>query len=667
MSFSDFNVTRLISAISGVAVLLLCVSLPVLGQPVENGDIIVLFADFEGPDPVGIPVTETLYSWIQQVGAEDGTFRVIRMGEPIGPLDSFEAAFERGLDEGADLVIYGVYDLPGTHVRLVVAIAACSGSQYGTVMQIPFDLTGTFPISELVPGSDPPERIRALSYFLACFTYLSRGDFEQGLEYFNKALEYEDSAPVEMIAATYSLRSFINLQWRNDALTALADANRAIDMDPENPIHYTYRGACYESMGELEDALEDYLTVKELDPSDPENLYNLSRLYQDLGYYDMAIDAINVAILLVPGDECYLNTRGCVYNYMGEYQAAADDISGALELNPDYPTGWANLACAERELGNLTEAIRCFSNAIEYQTDIALISSYMRNRGICYERLEDLDSAISNYTSSLELCPGTSANYYHLGWLLAQVEDYENALGYYDRALQMDGDNPAYLRGRGLCNYEILNTAEAIIDLATALEIDPDGFTTYNYEVLGKAYAEEDDFVSAIVCLSGGIDKASEPSEKSWLLSYRARCSRLAGDLESSMVDLTEATQLLPTEAFFHFKLGEVYYLMNRDEEAIESHSAAIERGLSSDYISGCLFQRGRSYLILNVYDQAVQDLTATLEHDPRYYDAYFFRGLAHYYNGELDMCREDMENFLQVGTDPVFTADARKILELLE
>jgi tetratricopeptide (TPR) repeat protein len=667
MSFSYFNVTRLISAISGVVVLLLCVSLPARSQPVDTEEIVIMFADFEGPDPLGIPVTETLYSWMLQVGNEEGLFRIIRLDEKIEIAETFETTMERALDDGADLVIWGVYDLPGTHVRIIVSAASCVGPHVGKVIRIPFDLEGSFPMSELAPGSEPPERIRALAYFLAGFTYLSRNDFEHGLEYLNKTLEYEDSAPIEMIATTYSLRSFVNSQWRRDALTALSDANRAIDMDPENPIHYSYRGGCYEMMGEIQAALDDYLIVNELTPSDPENLYNMSRLYQDLGDDDRAFDAINQAILLEPDSACYLNTRGYIYNNLGDYQAAVDDISRSLELNPEYPTGWANLGCAERELGNLSEAIRCFGNAIEYQDNTALISSYMLDRGYCFSQLQDYYSAIDDYTIALDLCPGTVGDYSRLGWLLMWAENYEDAVVQYDMALQIDSNNFEYLCRRGLCNYHIGETASSIEDLTTAYELDPDGFAIDDYLALGRAYREEGEYRSAISTFSRGLDVGFESIDRALLHYDRARCYRHDGDLESSLADLDEAIELHPSEPLYHYKRGEVCYLMYADDEAFESYNTALETGLEGDYLSACLFQRGRIFIGRENFDMAIQDMTAALDCDPRLFDAYFFRGLAYLYDGEFDTARENLERYIQVGTDPEYTASAREILRAME
>ena len=63
----------------------------------------------------------------------------------------------------------------------------------------------------------------------------------------------------------------------------------------------------------------------------------------------------------------------------------------------------------------------------------------------------------------------------------------------------------------------------------------------------------------------------------------------------------------------------------------------------------------------------AIQDMTALLDIDPDRDGAYFFRGMAYYLTGSPDMCREDMEYFLQISSDPEYTAYAEEVLRSIK
>lgn len=639
----------------------LLLSMPLFGQSSED-KITVFFAEFSGPDPVVIPVTESLFSWFSSKGVEDETFSTVRLNEIIEVTGTFDENFGRFQQDGADLVVYGVYDMPGTHARVVISVASTAGITAGQVIHIHFDLEGTFPLSELIPGSDPPDRINFLIDMLTGYAYLSRDDFENALLCLNRSLDRVGMAPDDMVALAYSLRGLANRNF-GDTNAALEDADLAIELDPETHLHFTYRGGILETMGEVEAAIDDYLTVNELDPLNPENLYNMSRMYRLLGEYDNAIECISSAILLVPDEPCYLNTRGYIYIYMEEYVAAAEDIYRSLEIDTSYPTGWANLGCALREMGDIEEAIDSFTNALHFQQDVSLDASYYIDRGYCFELLGDYESAISDFEAGIECFQASSTEHAYLGWLHMQVEDYSSAITSYNNALQLNENNSELLSKRGYCNYMLSERQAAINDFNESLRLDPDGFD--EYEHLGKAYAEENDYESAIHYFEEGYDHSTIPEEQSWFLSYICRCYLDILDHESSLTAALNAVQLNPSEPYFHFQLGDSYYMLDREYEAIECYDDAIEMGLTHEYMWFCSFRRGRSHLIIGNTDQAIEDLTTAMAYEPGWNDAdaYYFRGKAHFENGDFDLCREDMEHYIERGVDPSLLLNARRYL----
>jgi tetratricopeptide (TPR) repeat protein len=123
----------------------------------------------------------------------------------------------------------------------------------------------------------------------------------------------------------------------------------------------------------------------------------------------------------------------------------------------------------------------------------------------------------------------------------------------------------------------------------------------------------------------------------------------------------------MPQPRTFYFALGEACYLADRDDEAIQQFSKALEKGLGDPWLAVCLFDRGHSSLLTENPDQAIGDFTGALAADPERYDAYYLRGLAYFHTGDYDRCRDDLEEFLTVCTNPQYAADARAVLSELE
>lgn len=266
---------------------------------------------------------------------------------------------------------------------------------------------------------------------------------------------------------------------------------------------------------------------------------------------------------------------------------------------------------------------------------------------------------VSEYDSSL--APESSDYYGYNGWFLMNSGDFEGAIPFYDLALEIDGDNVEYLSERGFCNFSISRLESAIDDLTAALELD--SLRIDDYEILGRAHSENGNLNESYYWFTLGIELSHDAEELSALYLYRARCYRLAGDYESAHSDLNQAIYYNPSTPYPHSRKGELYYLSMRDEDAVESFSKAIELGITDGYLTDVLFQRALSYMEMKEYDAAVADITELLRHEPGRVNAYYFRGMSYFYQGDDERFVDDLEHFLDVGSDPRLIPEARDIL----
>lgn len=270
---------------------------------------------------------------------------------------------------------------------------------------------------------------------------------------------------------------------------------------------------------------------------------------------------------------------------------------------------------------------------------------------------------VAEYISSL--APGSMSHYGYNGLCLMNSGNFEGAIPFYDLALEIDGDNVECLSGRGFCNYSIGRLESAIDDLTAVLEID--SLRIGDYEILGRAHSENGNLNEAYHWFTLGIELSHDSEELSALHLHRARCYRLAGDYESAHSDLNQAIYWNPSTPYPHSKKGELYYLTMKDEDAVESFSRAIEMGITNGYLVDVLFQRALSYIEMKEYDAAVADITELLRHEPGRINAYYFRGLSYFYQGDDEHCSDDLEHFLEVGSDPRLIPEARSILTATE
>src|SRR4029077_18844208 len=81
---------------------------------------------------------------------------------------------------------------------------------------------------------------------------------------------------------------------------AIADFNRAIELDPKLAIFYTNRGLAKEAKGDLDGAIADYTRAIELDPKQPGAYMNRGLAKEAKGDLDGAIPDFNRANELDP-------------------------------------------------------------------------------------------------------------------------------------------------------------------------------------------------------------------------------------------------------------------------------------------------------------------------------------------------------------------------------
>lgn len=140
----------------------------------------------------------------------------------------------------------------------------------------------------------------------------------------NEASELiERAVALKPRARTYITRALINAD-RSSFTEALADFQRALDMNPENPDVYYHLGQMFYLTSDLDSARKNFEKAKEFNP---ENLYayiQLACIIYKQGNFDEAEKAFTEARLKFP-------TSPEILNYYGEILADHNNIKGAIK------------------------------------------------------------------------------------------------------------------------------------------------------------------------------------------------------------------------------------------------------------------------------------------------------------------------------------------------
>ena len=134
--------------------------------------------------------------------------------------------------------------------------------------------------------------------------------------------------------------------------SAIADYDRAIEIDPDNARIYTIRGNVKFSLKDYTGAVADYDRAIELDPSSAWAYDSRGRSRNNSKDYAGAVADYDRAIELDPGNARAYASRGRSKNNLKDYAGAVADYDRAIEL--DSTLAITNHACRAYAMSHLT-------------------------------------------------------------------------------------------------------------------------------------------------------------------------------------------------------------------------------------------------------------------------------------------------------------------------
>jgi tetratricopeptide (TPR) repeat protein len=224
---------------------------------------------------------------------------------------------------------------------------------------------------------------------------------------------------------------------------AIADYDKAIELNPKSVEAYDGRGASYSSSGEYERAISDFDKVIALKPKVADTYRSRGFAYAGKGDYDRAIVDYDKAISLDPKSVLSHYGRGLAFAAKGDDDHAIGAYKMAIALDPTQAIGSNELGVAYIKKGDLENAIEAFDKAIAVNAGDA---NAFGNRGLSYSKKGDYDSSIADLDMAISLDPKMPSPYNHRGFAYYNKGDFDRAIADFDTAISL---NPNY----GLAHY----------------------------------------------------------------------------------------------------------------------------------------------------------------------------------------------------------------------
>ncbi len=234
------------------------------------------------------------------------------------------------------------------------------------------------------------------------------GDFYTSTQACTRLLETKNHGGTS-VANIYTLRGWAYAEL-GDANKAIADFNKAIELDPHSKSTYLIRSYIYDGKGQHDLAEADKKQVemlqkenKNLRTEDAIQVFCEGRFFYAIGMTKAPISCFDLAIENNPNLVAAYVRRADIYGARQEYDKALADIQKAIELDPQYSAAFLRRAQYYDTQKQSDKASADYNKAIELNSQyrVALLERGIR----IFLPSNQFDKAIADFDKILEFRP----------------------------------------------------------------------------------------------------------------------------------------------------------------------------------------------------------------------------------------------------------------------
>ncbi len=301
-------------------------------------------------------------------------------------------------------------------------------------------------------------------------------------------------------------KSAINLLFK-----ALSYTNDAADVYALIAMEYLF-------IDDFENAKTHFMKCLEHDHTDYSSLYNIMYCFDFLEQHNQAIEYLNIFLDKNPYCEVAWHQLGKQYFDTQEYKKALAAFDFAI-ISDEYFIG------AYLEKGKTLEQLKRYNEAIEnYRITLELddpTSFALLRIGKCFEQLGDDKLAIQHFETTVHEDPLLDKGWIAITDFYIRKRDYQKALYYMNKAINIDGENVLYWKRYAKINSKLSFFEEAELAYQKAIELG-------NYEL------------------------------DTWL--NRSDILHSLGEADAAIETLFQALEFYPENAEIQFRLAGLFY-----------------------------------------------------------------------------------------------------------
>jgi len=336
--------------------------------------------------------------------------------------------------------------------------------------------------------------------------------------------------------------------FHEQAINALLIALDLSDSEEGESDLYGLIGMEYLFLEQFENALIYFQKCLEVDFTDYSALHNVIYCFDFLDKNQEAIDFLNTYLDTNPYCEVAWHQLGRQYFSVKDYKRAGTAFDFAI-ISDDTFVG------AYLEKGKVLEKEKKYTEAIEnYKITLALedpTSFALLRIGYCYEKLGEDDLAVQFFNRTVEEDPLLDKGWIAITKFFNKKRNYQKALHYIKKAVNIDGDNVLYWKLYAKINLRLNFLEEAAEGFKRTLELG-------NYEL--ETWIERTDILIKL------------------------------GEYNAAIYNLLQAIEFYPESEEIEYRLGGLYFKLMQTDKGRYHLKNALRINNEYDFIIDELF-----------------------------------------------------------------------------
>jgi len=378
-------------------------------------------------------------------------------------------------------------------------------------------------------------------------------------------------------------------------------------------------------------AIEYYSKVLDLEPKHyaancgiADAQYYQRNFETAIEFYDKAIDIDEDAELAYVG-------RANAKSHLEEYTEAVEDYNKVLTLNPNNLKALEGKAIADFRLGYHEEAIEDFKKVLTLDSNFEFSYDAYISMGYSFFNLQNytkaidaFDMAIAENSQKATGYVGGGSSLYGKSLRTKSAKDIKDAIGYFNKALEIDSTNSLVYTNRGNAYYRLESYGQALSDFEKANQLNPKNAHALNG--LGIVYHKwKADYSTAKTYIEKAIEL--EPATDKIYINLGITLSYLVADYQEADEEdsvalyypkVKEANDSAQTfygdSSVYYINMGYSHKVMEMPKKAWDYYNEIN----SPSYLKYAINNKGVLFALDNQHGKAIEYFDAAIKSDEK-------------------------------------------------